>query len=70
MIQNLIYKIKMSKLNLEKIFTFKQFSTSQSKLYRRKLALKIKKVLEDDQITDDETRTDEQMANEHQVSRS
>ena len=59
----------MSKLNLEKIFTFKQFSTLQSKLYRRKLALKIKKILEDDQITDDETQNDEQMANEHKLSR-
>jgi hypothetical protein len=58
----------MSKLNLQKIFTFKQFSTSQSKLYRRKLALKIKKVLEDDTITDNETKNDEQIANEHLVS--
>ncbi len=64
----MIYKIKMSKLNLQKIFTFKQFSTSQSKLYRRKLALKIKKVLEDDTITDNETKNDEQIANEHLVS--
>ena len=49
----LIYKIKMSKLNLEKLSSFKPFTPAQSKLYRKKLALKVKKAFEEDLVTDD-----------------
>lgn len=59
----------MTKLNLEKILTFKPYKAMDPKLYRRNLALKLKKLLEDDTMTDDETKTDDQMAVEQTVYR-
>ena len=59
----------MTKLNLEKILTFKPYTTLNPKLYRRKLALKLKKLLEDDTMTEDEAKTDEQLAVQQTVYR-
>jgi len=52
----------MAKLNLENFLSFKPFTAQQSKLYRRKLALKIKKTFQDETLTDDEFKSDEDLA--------